>query len=76
MEAQKAALQTEESAKQAAAAVKEALTVIGLKLAMLKHFESDQGRLKATDALGSFRERLRVANQKLVPFLAAQAATS
>ena len=72
VEAQKAAQQTEESAKQAAAAVKEALTAIGLKLAMLKQFESDQGRLKATDALGTFREKLRVANQKLVPFLAAQ----
>ncbi|CAJ1374702.1 unnamed protein product, partial [Effrenium voratum] len=71
-EAQKAAQQTEESAKQAAAAVKEALTAIGLKLGMLKNFESDQGRLKATDALGSFREKLRVANQKLVPFLQAQ----
>eukprot|EP00434_Breviolum_minutum_P030843 symbB.v1.2.027275.t1/scaffold2787.1/size70355/1 len=72
VEAQKAAQQTEESAKQAAAAVKEALTAIGLKLAMLKQFERDQGRLKATDALGTFREKLRVANQKLVPFLAAQ----
>ena len=67
---------------------------IGLKLAMLKQFESDQGRLKArssshrlpekagdiwwhlvtfgegwhsqaTDALGTFREKLRVANQML-----------
>ncbi|CAE7354029.1 epi-1 [Symbiodinium natans] len=53
--------------------VKEA---IGLKLGMLKQFESDQGRLKATDSLGTFREKLRVANQppdrKLLPFLAAQ----
>eukprot|EP00439_Symbiodinium_sp_Y106_P038839 s3666_g4.t1 len=62
----------QESAKQAAAAVKEALTAIGLKLGMLKQFESDQGRLKATDSLGTFREKLRVANQKLLPFLAAQ----
>ncbi|CAE7217025.1 Setd4 [Symbiodinium sp. KB8] len=56
-EAQKAAEQTE---------------AIGLKLGMLKQFESDQGRLKATDSLGTFREKLRVANQKLLPFLAAQ----
>ncbi|CAE7256961.1 unnamed protein product [Symbiodinium microadriaticum] len=71
-EAQKAAEQTEESAKQAAAAVKEALAAIGLKLGMLKQFESDQGRLKAADSLGTFSEKLRVANQKLLPLLAAQ----
>eukprot|EP00931_Biecheleriopsis_adriatica_P073593 TRINITY_DN4784_c0_g1_i1.p1 TRINITY_DN4784_c0_g1~~TRINITY_DN4784_c0_g1_i1.p1 ORF type:complete len:2170 (+),score=703.41 TRINITY_DN4784_c0_g1_i1:46-6555(+) len=71
-EAQKAAMSTETGAKQAQIAVKDALAAIGLKLAMLKNFESDNGRLKATDALGAFREKLRVANQKLLPLLSAQ----
>eukprot|EP00930_Biecheleria_cincta_P082352 TRINITY_DN72104_c0_g1_i1.p1 TRINITY_DN72104_c0_g1~~TRINITY_DN72104_c0_g1_i1.p1 ORF type:complete len:2124 (-),score=625.86 TRINITY_DN72104_c0_g1_i1:161-6175(-) len=71
-EALKAAEQTETIAKQAQAAVKEGLGAIGQKLALLKDFESDTGRLKATDSLGTLREKLREANAKLAPFLAAK----
>eukprot|EP00930_Biecheleria_cincta_P019186 TRINITY_DN14712_c0_g1_i1.p1 TRINITY_DN14712_c0_g1~~TRINITY_DN14712_c0_g1_i1.p1 ORF type:complete len:2123 (-),score=549.27 TRINITY_DN14712_c0_g1_i1:16-6384(-) len=72
-EALKAADETETIAKQAQVAIKDALAAIGVKLALLREFESEGGRLKATDALGILREKLRVSNSKVTPFLTTKA---
>lgn len=71
-EGNKAAEQTEASAKQAAVAIKSALAAVGGKLNQLRRFETDKVRQMAQDDMAKIRERLRVANMKLGPLLNAK----